>query len=636
MSTAEPKYFKQILFIYVLFVVTVLVHFPVLLNGIINWRDDELFLSLHALSGSILSVTQQDAYSPAMMLWYRLWFFIGGDGYFIYHAVSVLLHTLNAVLIFLTLLRFRMSAVVSGALALLFALHPIHVETVSMVSGQPTLLTLLFLLLFIRAYHRFLEAGKGGPFFASLLWAALFYSIGHPSLLPLIAAGMLHWSAGRRMPFRTILPLLVMWGVTFASGLFHASLFDRVWPMISGSVLMVRYGIVEQAVRLFTPWQADLLVPTATSVLPLVQGQYLFPFAVLTALAGAVAVRRRQPLLFISAVIIAASSLPLTSGILRGEWLLSDDGSYIPMIGWSLALAGLAEFLFRSIPFPPKLRTALWSIGIVVLLPLAGMTVIKSTYWESGEKYWSQALTEQPANIFALVKKGMYHYFRFEIAPSLQALDQAVLLAPNDYEVIYSRGVVHLGAMNLPQATRDYSEALRLDSASSNAYYGLGSIHALYSRYDSAVIMYSRAIRFSTNFFEAYTERAVAFGALKRYSEAMADFRKAEAIAPAYSKIYGDRGVLLLQMGNAQEAAADFLRQTEVEPRSIAARMNAAMTAVMLGDTLTASLQFSKAMEIDSLRTNLYLMAAGKTILRTPEEKALGEYIFRRSTFGKF
>lgn len=636
MTAAEPKYFKQILFIYVLFVVTVLVHFPVLLNGIINWKDDELFLSLHSLSGNILSVTQQDAHSPAMMLWYRLQFAVGKDGHFLYHAVSLLLHTANAILLYLLLLRFRWSAVMSAAAVLLFAVHPVHVESVAMISGQPTLLTLFFLLLFVRWYHAFLSTGGRASYVAAMSAAAAIAAVGYPTVLPIIAAALLHWSADRRMTKVTVIPLLVLWGATVLPLAVNGPFFDRVWPMVSGSVLMVRYGIAEQALRIFVPWNADLLVPTVTMVYPVIQGNFILPFIVITATAAAFALRHRHPALFIAASIILAGSLPLTSGVVRGEWLFSDDGSYLPALGWIIASVAAAELIVRRWVTVRTVRFAVWVAAVTVIIPLTALTAFRTAYWESGQKFWEHALQEQPSNIFALIKKGMYHYFRYEIEPSLKALDRAVELAPNDYEVWYSRGVVNLGAMNLPQATGDYTTALRLDSTSSNAYFGLGSIHALYSRHDSAVIAFSHAIRFSSNFFEAYSERAVAYGALRRYSEAMADFRAAISIAPAYGKAYGDRGVLWLQIGNAQEAAADFGRQATIEPRNIAAIMNSAMASVLIEDTTSAELQFSKAMAIDSLRANLYLMAAGKSILRTPDEKALGEHVFRRSKFGKF
>ncbi|NUN68733.1 MAG: tetratricopeptide repeat protein [Bacteroidetes bacterium] len=636
MTAAEPKYFKQILFVYALFVVTVLVHFPVLLNGIINWQDDELFLSLHALSGNILSVNTQQIHAPGMMLWFRLQFMIGGDGHFIYHAVSILLHTVNAVLLYLLLLRFRWSLTSAGSVALLFALHPIHTGTVAMISSQPVLLTMLFLLLFVRFYHAYLTEQRRLSFVTALLAAAAFTALGYPSLLIVLAGVLLHWSFRRRMTRNELLPLALLWTVSVLPHVITAGFFTTVWPLFSGSVTMLRFGLAEQTMRLFIPWSADLLVPSSEMAASAAHGKYLIPFTVLSVAAAAFAVRKKHPFLFIAVVIIIAGSLPLVTGMERGEWLLSDDGTYLPSVGWFIAVIGAAAAAADRFQPLKRFRAMALTFGVLVSIPLAGTTLLRSAAWETGETFWSRALEEQPDRLFALVKKGMYHYFRYEIEPSLKVLDRAVTLAPNDVEVRYSRGLVHLSAMNLPQATRDYTDALRLDSTHSNAHFGIGSIHALYSRHDSAVQSFSRAIRYSSTYYEAYSERAVSLIALRKYSEALADFQTATSIAPTYGKIYGDRGVMWLQLGNAGEAASDFARQSELEPRNIAARMNNAMASIMLADTAAAVLQFSKAMEIDSLRANLYLMAAGETMLRTPEERGLGEFVFRRSKFGKF
>jgi tetratricopeptide (TPR) repeat protein len=258
-------------------------------------------------------------------------------------------------------------------------------------------------------------------------------------------------------------------------------------------------------------------------------------------------------------------------------------------------------------------------------------TAVKSSYWENGGIYWQHCLDEKPEHMFALIKKGMYHYYRYEIDPSLKALNKAVELAPDDYETNYSRGVVYLGAMLLPEATRDFRKALTLDTASSNAYFGIGSIHSLYSRYDSAVIAYTEAIRYSPKFYEAYTNRGTVYGGMGKYVQSFADYHQAQKINPNFGQLYGNRALISLQIGNAQSAGVDFAAQIALEPNQVTPRIHAAFTSILLGDTTAAIFQFSKAREIDSLRTKLYLTTAFETFLKTKQEIALGNRILKQS-----
>jgi tetratricopeptide (TPR) repeat protein len=620
------------LFIYFLFIASVLVHYPVLLNEIINWKDDELFFHLSSNAAGAGRAAGQADLSSAVDAWYSLQYGIAGNGYFLYHAVSVLLHTVNALLLFALLLRFGASAFLSMGTALFFAVHPVHVESLTIVSNQTTLLSFLFIQCGVLFTARALERGGWIDHTMSVVAALGFYVLGFPALTFLFASVLVHQSFRREWRFIEQWPVMVLWSAALVVAVWDQQVFNYGWKLFSESVAMIRYGVVEQFLRIADPWSAPLRTGSVSDV---ARAQVflgmVFPFFVISVVTAAVLFRKKNPVLFIGAMLIIAGSLPLMTAVSRGAWTFADDGMYSASAGWGLVILWLIERLYRRIQDSTILRRMVLGAVVVLGLFLSFITVARAPFFMNGDVYWSRVLEENPNDHTAMIKKGMYHFFRFEYEPALRSLDAAVAAAPNEYESHYTRGLINLNAMFLPEARKDYTLALQLNPSSADAYFGIGSIHSLYDRHDSAAMAFSEAIRISPNFLEAYASRATMYGNLGRFVESYADFQRALTINPRFGVVYGNRALVSLQAGNAQAAQRDFTMQIGLEPKNVTARIHSALTAVLLADTLTAVLQLSKSHNIDSLRTKLYLSTALQTFLKTKSEVELGSYIQKKA-----
>ncbi|MFA6439167.1 MAG: hypothetical protein WCX28_07660, partial [Bacteriovoracaceae bacterium] len=463
----NPKHFKNILFIYALFIISALVHFHILLNEIINWRDDELFFALHTIANGAGTIFSQGEHSPAMMLWYGMQFSIGGDGHFIYHAISILLHTANALMLFILLLRFGASSVMAMTVALLFTVHPIHVESIAMITNQQTVLSMLMLQFMVFVYSNYLEGGKRFFLIVSIIIALLLQLIGNPAAYVIVALILLRTAKQEMVSLRSLSPFLFILIGGVIGAVWNTHFLSYGWSLISESVLMFRFGFIDQAFRTFLPWMSSLLVD---SVSQYNQDQgilaMIFPLIALVVCTVAILLRNHFRIIFYGVMIILFGSLPLFTGVSRGDWAFAEDGAYLASAGWIVIIVWAFEKILisvkerkllietsekshRNVVFQMFLIKAIYGIGSIVLLVFSVQTAVKASYWENGYTYWGQCLEEKPENVFVLLKKGMYHYFRYEIDPALKAIDAAIVLAPNDYEVHYSRGVVNLSAMLL-------------------------------------------------------------------------------------------------------------------------------------------------------------------------------------------
>lgn len=626
---------KNIVAIYILAAIAIVVHFSVLLNDIINWYDDELFLLLNAIQNGSETIFSQRQYSLAVMFWFWIQYLIGENGYFIYHAVSILLHVLNAVLLFFVLLRLRLSFVIAFATSFIFVIHPFGVESVAIINNQPVLLSLAMILLTLLFYMEFIERGKRYFQYSAIVSAIIFYSLGNPAFVLII--GLLGCSViqQKKIESKNIVPFFFVWVIALSIEVWNSNVLTYVSALFTESISLLRIGYGESAMRIFFPGTQPLLVNSnllLTQHLNAVSIAYPLSFASLVIFA--VLRRKIFPILFFGLGIALLSSLPVFTGIVKGEWLFSESTFYISSIGWYLIVVRIVEKNIRSLDNNKSIKYFYFSLSFLLVTSLMYQTHTKATYWKNGEKFWEKCIEDDPENIFALIKRGMYYNSKFEIHLALLSLNKAIEILPDNVTAILSRGIVNFQAMNLNEATNDFKSVIRLDSVSGRAYYGIGSIHNLYSRYDSAIIAFTSAIKFSPKFHEGYNSRANAYGKIGNVVLALADYKKAIELNPKNAEIYGNRALLFLQIGNAEDALKDFTRQIEIEPMQFYSRIHAGLTAIKLKQTLLASLHISNAFAIDSLKANIYLNAVVGTFLQRNSEVLELESVLLKDNLG--
>lgn len=624
----EQNKFNMIVVVYALLVAAVLSHFPILTNEIVNWHDDELFSALHEMDRDGAVFTGQGAHSPVMMAWFWLQYQIGGDGYFIYHAASILLHAVNAVLLFLLLMRIRIPFTAAAAASALFAVHPIHTQTLAFISNQSLPLSFLFLLCGLYAYNRYASSRTPVAYGAALLCTIFFYLTGSPALYVVIGIAAIEYRTHQTPSFRRIVPFILLWLAASTIEFRSVAGWGFFSAMMNDTVAFLRYGFIENALRILIPDASSVMMHSdLLSERNLTFAGFLFPALFGTAVMFAALVRNRYPELLIGVSVAVLAGTPFFAGELRGEWVLADTSFYGSSVGWYLCAGVLLVELIRMFVRWKMLQYALTGAAAMLVVILMTQSYTKAKHWKDGEVFWNAYLQNDPDNIFALTKKGLFHFSKYEMEKSFAALDRAVDLAPKNFTAQYTRAFVNLGAMYPDEARRDYLAAAALDSSSAKTYFGLGSVYSLFSRHDSAITMFTRAIALSPDFYEAYNNRANVYNTVGKYIEAFSDYRRALMLNPQYADAYGNRALLYLQTGNAVHAMNDFKKQTDLVPNHIPARVHAGLTAVLLSDTTMAILQLSKAQAIDSDKSRKYIEAVLPTFLKTKQEIQLARTV---------
>ncbi len=325
-----------------------------------------------------------------------------------HHLTSVLLHALNAALLFVVLRRMTGAPWRSLFVAALFGLHPLHVESVAWIAERKDVLSTAFGLLTLWAYARHAERaaangrgawiwqGAAAGFFAlSLMCKPMLVTI--PGVLLLLDWWPLRrWqtasAAGRRMLLIEKLPFIVLAAVSCAVTLYAQgrgvavqSVEDFPWVVRLANALIAYGGYLG---RCFVPIKLAVFYPFVPGPVPV--GQSLLAGLLLAgATVAAVAAARRRPYVVVGWLWFAGTLVPVIGLVQIGGQSMADRYSYVPLIGIFLIVAWLAGDVAAA---GPRWRSMLAVAAVAVVVACAGLTIRQLGFWRDGVALFRHAL----------------------------------------------------------------------------------------------------------------------------------------------------------------------------------------------------------------------------------------------------
>jgi len=388
-----------------------------------------------------------------------------------HHATSIVLHAINSVLVYFLCLRLSARRVASTVVALLFAIHPLHVESVAWISSRKDLLSALFWILGLFAYLRYVKRpSRRGYAAVAAAFVLSFMSKPVAVTFPLILLLLDYWplarfqggggAIGRRQALMLVtekLPLIVLLavfsGVTYLvqrSGgamddLGPVSLGARINNALSSTVGYVAH----------TLWPVGLYIPYPHpgESRPLWQG------AVSAAFLGAltmmfVLLRRTRPLLLIGWLWFVLISLPTLGLVQVGYQAMADRYMYLPLLGLLVIAVQLGADLVRALPHRRRVAAAMFGL---IAGSLGVLTWAQQAYWRDGNALFEHALAVRPDNVPARVQLAVVHLMAGEAADAERHLRLALDNDPDSAQAWSNLG----SALRMQGRKRDAEGAFR-------------------------------------------------------------------------------------------------------------------------------------------------------------------------------
>ena len=624
-----------------IFLVTLLAYWPALSGGFI-WDDDGHVTraDLRDLSGLFriwfeFGATQQ--YYPVLHSAFWLEHLVWGDSPLGYHLLNVFLHA-SAACLFGTLLR-RLAVPGATLAALLFALHPVCVESVAWISEQKNTLSLAFYLCAALAYLRFADQRRGkvyllatGLFLLALLTKTVTAS------LPAALLVMFWWQRGRLEWKRDALPLLPWFVLGAVSGLVTAH-FER--ELIGAQGQDFDLGLVQRCLlagRVFwfylghLVWPADLIfIYPRWTVDAAVWWQWLFPTAAIALLGGLVRWQHavRGPLA--AALLFGGSLFPVLGFFNVYPFLFSyvaDHFQYLAGLSvFALAGAGLMKVTVR---WPRRGRTA---AGAVLLAVLASLSWAQSRMYRDSITFYETILERNPACWMAhnnlattLIATGRMEEARQQLEQTLNLqpdyilaennlgyvlthlnrpkeaiphLENAVRLEPRFFQAHYNLGTALMDADRLPESLAELELALIHHPNYPEAEHGLGEVLARLERTGEAIPHFIRALQLKPEYAEAEVSWAIALMLTDRFPGAVTHFEKAIALAPGSAEFRDTYGRALVQAGRYTDAVAQYEKSVQLNPGNAESQMNLALGLRQIGRLQEAAEHYRLAIQLN-------------------------------------
>ena len=504
-----------------LVVLTVLAYRPVAQNAFLS-LDDTDYITANAqvksgLSGQTVrwafTTFAASNYHPLTWLSHALDCQLFGMNPAAHHAMNVLLHAVNAVLLFLLLQSATGSRWRSWLVAALFAVHPLNVESVAWAAERKNVLSMLFLLLAMLAYVQYARRLKPGWY---VLTAALFtlgllakpQIITFPCLLFLMDAWPLNricgWGAAQNTrsfpqlsPARILLekvPLLVLSAASAVVTIKAQAAGHAVQSLSSfGLGLRVETALVAYARYLgkaFWPVHLAGFYPHPSGLYPLWQ---VIVAALVLVLCTALCLVARRRYLLVGWLWFLGALFPMIGLVQVGMQAMADRYAYLSFIGLFIAgtwLVGDALQPRLAAMAPSRMRTALPALLAFVVLSAAGIATCRQvSTWHDSETFWKHTLAVTSDNFVA--HDGLARVLMSEGRADEAAIHYRAALAihPTDLTARLGLGVIAHAHGDLQSAVRAYSFVIQhaeTPDVRAEAFAGLGSAYRQLGELDQA------------------------------------------------------------------------------------------------------------------------------------------------------
>ncbi|MCC6487018.1 MAG: tetratricopeptide repeat protein [Candidatus Hydrogenedentes bacterium] len=502
-----------------------------------------------------------------------------------HHFTNILLHAMNAALLYLALKSMTPKTGASLFVAAFFALHPAHVESVAWVSERKDVLSVFFGLLALLAYAAYAKKPRWTAYAVLVCFYALSL-LAKPMLvtLPVVLLLLDFWPL-RRMrtdghgrartdtdskDSRGVLGLVVEKLPLFvlAGGVSLVTVFAQRNAMSSLEGLPLGMRLSNAAIACWryiykALWPFDLAVfyPHPRETIP--------PAIALTAAAALMAVtlaaillRRRSPFLLTGWLWFLITLLPVIGIIQVGVQAMADRYTYLPYIGLGIVGAwGVPHVLPKG--FATKVTLTLFALA------LAGFwswrTVVQVGYWRDSETLFRHSLAVTGEN---------------EVA--LNGLANALI-----------------AQARLEEALPYLERAARMNAANAETFYNLGTVYQGMGRSDSAIAYYQQAIQVNPGYSRAYNNLGVTLMGQNRHEEAAQALLKALEADPANVEAVGNYGAALLSTGKLDEAESHLRSALERFPEEASLHNNLGAVLAAKGEVAGAREAFAEALRLD-------------------------------------
>jgi protein O-mannosyl-transferase len=473
-----------------------------------------------------------------------------------HHLINLLFHLFNTLLLFLVLRQMTGALWQSGFVAALFALHPLHVESVAWISERKDLLCAFFFILALWGYNRYVRHPSGRRYLlVMLLFALALMSKPMAVTLPFVLLLLDFWPLNRiglgrpsvkNAPtlstalyyrIREKIPLFLLSAassiVTFYAQAHGGAVKSLDFIPMSARMANALVAYAGYIVKMIYPFGLAFLYPFPETI----PGWKVAGACLLLALIFALAIRNRnrRPYLIVGWLWFLGMLVPVIGIVQVGMQSMADRYSYLPLIGLFIMIAwGVPEIAAKW----RRKKTWLAVSAALVLVILAAVAWRQTGYWKN----------------------------------SITLFAHALKVTRNNAAAHYNLGNALAMQGNADQAAGHYREALRIKPGFADAHTNLGNVLGMQGKTDAAIAQYQRALEIEPDYEGARYNLALALDRKGRIDEAVEAYQRVLKANPDHAEAHCKLGIALYKTGDREGAVSAFQNALRINPEHALAR----------------------------------------------------------------
>jgi len=567
-------------------VVTLVVYFPAFQNNFLNWDDNYVVTgnnSIHSITFDnikhIFSTTSLNSYNPIVILSFALEYHFSGLNPKIFHSVNIVFHVLNTLLVFFLFYKIGKNYLIAGFTALLFSIHPMHIEAVAWVTSRKEVLYSFFYLCSIISYLYYKELqtennkNKNLKYYIISVLLFILSVLSKPVAVTLTPVLILidYLQEGKfslkqiynKIPFIIIsVGFSLVTYLTFSLGRAVGSTSN-----IMTSILVFFYSIVFYLQKLVLPVGLSPVYPfPSDSSLPLIY--YVSPIIILVLISAIYKYFRHDKYIIFAFLFFIVTILPVTQLIpVKNTSIVFDRFTYIPYLGFFFMLGYYFNGLYtRKILNAQNGRTAIIFFTVLVFIIFSYLSYTRAGVWNNDVSLWTDSIEKYPESPIGYFNRGEYYYRLKDYNKAIGDYTQSIKIDSSNTDFFNNRGMAYRDAGDYDKAVYDFHKALEKKEKNTSAYNNLGILYTYKKDVQNANVNFDKALEINPDYPDVYANIGNLYFTQQKYDSAIANYNKAISINPDFTNGYFSRGLSNLRLGKYEDAVNDFKKAETLDP----------------------------------------------------------------------
>ncbi|MDJ1482543.1 tetratricopeptide repeat protein [Cytophagaceae bacterium YF14B1] len=605
-------------------VFTFFAYSPTLSAAFLNWDDVPYVVENPVIrQWSLLNIKRIFTeytfgnYHPLTILSLSVDYALGKLNPQLYHCTNILLHLGNTALVFFLVRKLSPSSQTALICAILFGLHPIHVESVAWIAERKDVLYTFFYFWALICYVRYTREQKTSLYVYTLaLFLLSILSKAMAVSLPLILLAI-DYLLKRKIFSRTVLLekvpfflLALFFGLVaiWAQKASQSIVENDPWNFAE-RIVLASYAFVQYLIKLLCPIQLSAIYPypeKSGQWIPLIYVAYVL--AVLL-VGGLVLYSVRFTRTYLFGFLFFTASICMVLQLLPvGRFIMADRYAYIPSLGvfWIMVVC------FQKIVSGfSSHRKFIIGLGFVYLALLAAGTYRQSTLWKDDLSLWNDAVQQYPDFSEAYNLRAHARIKHNDTVGAYADFDKCIVLNGDNKAGYYgSRAGIKASVKDYVGALKDYSLAISFADTTkmyaSSLYINRGAVYAELKNFSAAFTDFERAEHLPIVDPDFFLNRGILFLESEKYTEAIADLNHAIVREPNSKEAYYHRAEVYYLQGKGHMALQDCNQAIKIDPAYAKAYNLRGLLEVKIEQFQKALSTFSDAIEADPLLAEAY------------------------------